>query len=152
MPRTTLETKVYTKNWPLCFVNWPAPAPVSYSFVFSCFNHHVNFSKNRYEKISVSYPTLGFKLITTKEGVQVRTHFFSFLSVHYSRNITFLQWAIPVLFSFFYFLYFRLFNSLKSKHGLHKVCRWLESNCGPLASEAIALPIEPQPLPIFLLI
>ena len=28
-----------------------------------------------------------------------------------------------------------------------KVCRWLDSDCGPLASEATALPTEPQPQP-----
>ena len=28
-----------------------------------------------------------------------------------------------------------------------KVCKWLDLNCGPLASEATALPTEPQPLP-----
>ena len=96
MPRTTLETKVYTKNWPLCFVNWPAPAPVSYSFVFSCFNHHVNFSKNRYEKISVSYPTLGFKLITTKEGVLVcslQPQYYIFTMSH-SRPLFFLLFSL----------------------------------------------------------
>ena len=27
------------------------------------------------------------------------------------------------------------------------VCRWLDSNCRPLASEATTLPTEPQPLP-----
>ena len=28
-----------------------------------------------------------------------------------------------------------------------KVCRWLDSNCWPLASEVTTLPTEPQPLP-----
>ena len=28
-----------------------------------------------------------------------------------------------------------------------KVCRWLDSNCGPLELEATTLPTEPQPLP-----
>ena len=27
-------------------------------------------------------------------------------------------------------------------------CRWLDLNCGPLVSEATALPTEPQPLPL----
>ena len=30
-----------------------------------------------------------------------------------------------------------------------KFCRWLDSNCGTLGSEATALPTEPQPLPNF---
>ena len=29
----------------------------------------------------------------------------------------------------------------------NKICRWLDSNHGPLVSEATALPTEPQPLP-----
>ena len=43
--------------------------------------------------------------------------------------------------------YFRLFNTVASTQMFHiKVCRWLDSNRGPLVSEATALPTEPQPL------
>ena len=46
------------------------------------------------------------------------------------------------------FVYFRLFNTVASTQMFHiKVCRWLDSNRGPLVSEATALPTEPQPLP-----
>ena len=33
-----------------------------------------------------------------------------------------------------------------------KICRWLDSNGEPMMSEAAALPTEPQPLPICLLV
>ena len=47
------------------------------------------------------------------------------------------------------FLYFRLSHTADSKQMFHiKVCRCLHSNCGPLVSEATALPAEPQPLSI----
>ena len=55
----------------------------------------------------------------------------------------FKKWAIPGLF----FIYFRLFNTVDNKQMLNKICRWLESNRGPLVSKASALPTEPQPLP-----
>ena len=63
-------------------------------------------------------------------------------------NLFFNKWAIPGLF----FVYFRLFNTVASTQMFHiKVCRWLDSNRGPLVSEATALPTEPQPnLIIFL--
>ena len=51
----------------------------------------------------------------------------------------FLNWAFPGLF----FLYSRLFNTVD---GTYKFCRWLDSNRGPLVSEATALPTVPQPL------
>ena len=56
------------------------------------------------------------------------------------------KWAIPGLF----FLYFRLFNTQLRVYKcsiLINFCRWLDSNRGPLVSEATALPTEPQPLP-----
>ena len=41
---------------------------------------------------------------------------------------------------------FRLFNTVDSKQMFDiKVCRWLDSNHGPLMLKAIALPTEPQP-------
>ena len=42
------------------------------------------------------------------------------------------------------FVYFCLFHS---KQVLCKIGRWLDSNRGPMVSEATALPTEPQPLP-----
>ena len=46
-------------------------------------------------------------------------------------------------------LYFRLFNTVDSKQirVRYKSLPWLDSNRGPLATEATALPTEPQPLP-----
>ena len=52
----------------------------------------------------------------------------------------FFKWAIPGLF----FVYFCLFNTVDSAY---KFCQWPDSNCGPLVSEATALPTAPQPLP-----
>ena len=43
-----------------------------------------------------------------------------------------------------FFLYFRLYNTADSKQMLNKFCRWLDSNRGPLVSEATALPTEPH--------
>ena len=46
------------------------------------------------------------------------------------------------------FLYDRLFyKNLTRNIGSIEVVKWLDSNCGPLVSEATALPTEPQPLP-----
>ena len=62
----------------------------------------------------------------------------------------FKKWAIPGLF----FLYFRLFNTQLTVYKcsiLINFCQWLDSNRGPLVSEATALPTEPQPLPMFYL-
>ena len=43
---------------------------------------------------------------------------------------------------------FRLFNTVVNKQMFNlKNCRWLDSNCGPLVSEATAQPTKPQPLP-----
>ena len=45
-------------------------------------------------------------------------------------------------------LYFRLFNTVDSKHIFNiKFCHWLDSNHGPLELEATALPTQPRPLP-----
>ena len=45
------------------------------------------------------------------------------------------------------FLYFRLFNTLEIKQMFNiKICQGLDSNCGPLGSEATTLPTEPQHL------
>ena len=57
----------------------------------------------------------------------------------------FLKMAIPGLF----FFYFRLFKTIQltvNKCSV-KMCRCLDTNRGPLVSEATALPTEPQPLP-----
>ena len=44
------------------------------------------------------------------------------------------------------FLYFRLFNVVNSKQMFYIiVCRWLDSNRGPLVSKATALPTVPLP-------
>ena len=48
------------------------------------------------------------------------------------------------------FLYFRLFDTVKSKQMHIKVCWWLDSNRRPSLLEATALLTEPQPLPVFL--
>ena len=49
------------------------------------------------------------------------------------------------------FLYLRLFFTVNSKQMFYlKVCQWLDSNHGPLVSEATALPTESQPLPKFI--
>ena len=50
------------------------------------------------------------------------------------------KWAIPGLFFIFVFSTQLLMNNFT------KFRRWLDSNCGPLVSEATALPTEPQPL------
>ena len=48
----------------------------------------------------------------------------------------------------FFFIFVRLFyKQLTGNIGSKKSCRWLDSNCGPLVSEATTLPTEPQPLP-----
>ena len=46
------------------------------------------------------------------------------------------------------FLYFCLFNTQLFNINV-KPCRWLDLNCGPLVSEATALPTDPQPLPLY---
>ena len=47
-----------------------------------------------------------------------------------------------------FFFIFRLFNTVNSKQMFEiQVCRWLDSNRGPLVSEATALPTESQLLP-----
>ena len=62
-------------------------------------------------------------------------------------KLLFLKRAIPGLF----FFIFRLFNTQLIVYNncsiLINFCRWLDSNRGPLVSEATALPTEPQPLP-----
>ena len=53
------------------------------------------------------------------------------------------------------FLYFHLFNPqlTGNKCSIYIIfCQWLDSNRGPLVSEATALPTEPQPLLLFLLL
>ena len=46
-----------------------------------------------------------------------------------------------------FFLYFHLFNAVDSTYmGKIKFCWWLETNCGPLISEATTLRTRPQPL------
>ena len=63
-------------------------------------------------------------------------------------NCFYAKKAIPGLF----FLYFRLFNTVDSKQMFNKFCRWLDSNRGPLVLEATALPTEPQPLLLHLIV
>ena len=38
--------------------------------------------------------------------------------------------------------FFSSFQQLRVKHALYNFCQWLDSNCGPLVSEAIALTTE----------
>ena len=59
------------------------------------------------------------------------------------------KWPFPA--SYLY-IYFRLFDIVDSKQMFNKICRWLDSNHGPLVSEATALPTEPQPLPDILIV
>ena len=48
------------------------------------------------------------------------------------------------------FLYFRLFNSVDRKQMfIINFCQWLDLNCGPLVSEATALPTDAQLLPLY---
>ena len=48
-----------------------------------------------------------------------------------------------------FFLHFRIFNLVDSKHMFYiLICQRLKSNCGHLVSEVNALPTEPQPLSI----
>ena len=58
----------------------------------------------------------------------------------------FKKWAIPASFSLF--SSFQCSWQADRKQMFHlKVCRWPDSNCGSLVSEATALPTEPQALP-----
>ena len=52
------------------------------------------------------------------------------------------KWAIPGLFFFIF-----IFSIQLIVNAWIKFRRWLDSNHGPLVSEATALPTEPQPLP-----
>ena len=55
------------------------------------------------------------------------------------------KWAITSLFIFI-FVFSIQWTENKWMSDM-KVCQWLDSNCGPLASEATAQPTKPQPLP-----
>ena len=56
------------------------------------------------------------------------------------------NWAIPGL--FFVIFVFQYTVDSKQMFNINvNFCRWLDSICGPLVSEATALPTEPQPLP-----
>ena len=59
----------------------------------------------------------------------------------YGPNIFVFKWAIHGLF----LIYFLLF-SIQLIECTHNICWWLDSNRGPLVSEATALPTESQPL------
>ena len=49
-------------------------------------------------------------------------------------------------------LYLGLFNTVDNNQKFYLiVCRWLDSNCGPLMLEATAIPTGPQPLSLCLL-
>ena len=63
-----------------------------------------------------------------------------------------LDWALVFFLKMGHFRpLFSLFSSflqtVNRKHMFNKSCRWLDSNPGPLVSEATALPTAPQPLP-----
>ena len=58
-------------------------------------------------------------------------------------NLVFI-WAIA---GFFFFIF--VFSiQLTVNNVIYKFCQWQDFNCGPLLSEATALPTEPQPLPL----
>ena len=62
----------------------------------------------------------------------------------------FKKWAIPGL--FFYIFVFSIHSWQKTNvQYINKFCQWLDSNRGPLVSEATALPTEPQTLPCVLI-
>ena len=61
--------------------------------------------------------------------------------------LCFLKWAIPALF-FFIFVFSIHSWQFTNVQYVNFFCQWLDSNQGPLVSEATALPTEPQPLPI----
>ena len=55
----------------------------------------------------------------------------------------FKKWANPSLFFFIFVFSIQLTVNIQ-----YTFCPWLDSNSGPLESEATALPTEPQPLPL----
>ena len=55
------------------------------------------------------------------------------------------NWPFPA--SFFFISSFQYTVDSKQMFNINKFCQWLDSNRGPLVSEATALPTEPQPLP-----
>ena len=72
---------------------------------------------------------------------------------HYVRNVMF-RWVNTIKLKQFlgpfkasFFIYFRLFNKQITANMFSKSCQWLDSNQGPLVSEATALPTAPQPQP-----
>ena len=65
------------------------------------------------------------------------------------KNFYFFKWAIPGLFFFIFCLFNTQLIVYNNGSILINFCRWLDSNRGPLVSEATALPTEPQPLPCF---
>ena len=65
---------------------------------------------------------------------------------------TFWNWQAKAISEDFFkwprFLYFRLFITVDGIQMFYiNICQWLDSNRGPVVSEATALPTEPQPLP-----
>ena len=82
---------------------------------------------NQPSRMSILWPTETYscrmrqRIITAPWWIKFRT------SAHTAKTLQSIleNWAIPG----HYFLYFRLFNTVDS---LHKFCRWLDSNCGPL--------------------
>ena len=74
------------------------------------------------------------KLILRETGIFTKRHFLFFLKIGHSRSL---------------FLYFRhiQYDTVDSKQTFYiKICRWLDSNHGPLVPEPTALPTEQEPL------
>ena len=59
------------------------------------------------------------------------------------RSMLFQKVSFPVFFS----LFSSFPQTVNRKYWFNKSCRWLDSNCRPLVSEATAQPTEPQPVP-----
>ena len=62
-------------------------------------------------------------------------------------NFFYKNWPFPASF----LSLFSAFQQLTVNMFIIRFCRWLDSNCRPLASEATALPTEPQPFRIIIL-
>ena len=69
---------------------------------------------------------------------------FSFFIVHFLPYLLcFLNGPFPAPFT----LFSSFLQTVNRKYWFNKSCWWLDSNGGPLVTEATALPTEPQPLP-----
>ena len=87
-----------------------------------------------YEKKS-SFPVIAWRVVLVAETWASYSSYFQFF---------FKNGPFPASF----FLYFRLFSTVDRKKCSLYLC--LDSNCGPLVSDATALRTEPQPLPSIL--